>query len=74
MSYMSIYLLFQQIAAVCHEAALKALEEDISTTNILQKHFLLGLEAVKPRLSHEMITFYENYKSSRNSKSTIIKA
>ncbi|XP_013792936.2 spermatogenesis-associated protein 5-like [Limulus polyphemus] len=50
-----------EIVAVCHEAAMKALEEDITTQSVKWEHFLSALRTVQPRSSPEMIRFYEEY-------------
>ncbi len=50
-----------QIAAVCHEAALSAMQEDRNIENIHKRHFEEALSAVKPRISAELIDFYESY-------------
>ena len=49
------------MTAVCNEAALRALEEDIQTEEIRRRHFDFALSAVKPRITAETIAFYENY-------------
>lgn len=49
------------MTAVCNEAALRALEEDIKTEEIRQKHFDFALSVVKPRITAETIAFYEKY-------------
>ncbi|ODN02917.1 Spermatogenesis-associated protein 5 [Orchesella cincta] len=54
-----------ELTAVCHEAALKALEEDITSEKISQSHFTQALNIVKPRITQEQIDFYENYSISR---------
>jgi len=54
-----------EITAVCQEAALKALEEDINSKVIREKHFEEALKIVKPRISPKQIEFYENYSKSR---------
>ncbi|CAL8127317.1 unnamed protein product [Orchesella dallaii] len=54
-----------ELTAVCHEAALKALEEDITSQKISQRHFSQALSIVKPRITTEQIEFYENYSINR---------
>ena len=50
-----------QVSAVCNEAALRALEEDISTKEICKRHFDFALTVVTPRITSETVAFYENY-------------
>jgi AAA family ATPase len=52
-----------QVTAVCHEAALFALQEDIHAKIIEMKHFHQALAAVTPRTSPQMMTFYREYQS-----------
>lgn len=49
------------MTAVCNEAALRALEEDIQAQQICQRHFDFSLSVVTPRITAETINFYENY-------------
>jgi AAA family ATPase len=50
-----------EIAAVCKEAALAALEEDIQAKVVRWKHFEKALSAVKPRITMESIKFYDQF-------------
>ncbi|XP_064608253.1 ATPase family gene 2 protein homolog A-like [Liolophura sinensis] len=50
-----------EVTAVCHEAAMFALQEDIHSSVIKAEHFIKSLETVKPRISEEMIQFYRTY-------------
>lgn len=50
-----------EVAAICNEAALRALEEDIQAEKIRQRHFDFALSAVKPRITAETVAFYERY-------------
>ncbi|XP_023974947.1 ATPase family gene 2 protein homolog A isoform X4 [Physeter macrocephalus] len=50
-----------KIIAVCREAALLALEEDIQANCIMKKHFTQALSAVTPRLPESLRRFYEDY-------------
>ncbi|XP_022380498.1 spermatogenesis-associated protein 5-like protein 1 isoform X1 [Enhydra lutris kenyoni] len=46
---------------LCKEAALLALQENgLEATTVKQEHFLKSLRTVKPSLSHEDLTLYEN--------------
>ncbi|XP_072261900.1 ATPase family gene 2 protein homolog A isoform X2 [Pyxicephalus adspersus] len=50
-----------EITAVCREAALLALQEDIHAQCILQRHFDQALTIVTPRIPDSLITFFEAY-------------
>lgn len=50
-----------EVAAVCNEAALRALEQDIKATQICRGHFEFSLSVVTPRITSETVNFYENY-------------
>jgi len=50
-----------EIAAVCKEAALAALEEDLQANRVFWRHFERALSAVKPRTSNETIKYYDNF-------------
>ncbi|KAK7496412.1 hypothetical protein BaRGS_00012334 [Batillaria attramentaria] len=56
-----------ELTAVCNEAALAALQEDIRSTEITSRHFHMALAAVKPGTSVERIKFYEDYNKRRQS-------
>ncbi|MBR9679441.1 MAG: CDC48 family AAA ATPase [Candidatus Altiarchaeota archaeon] len=51
------------IAAVCREAAINALREDINIEKISMKYFYQSLEDVKPSLNDEQKKFYEKLKN-----------
>ena len=50
-----------QIISVCHEAALFALQEEITTSLVQKHHFEQALSVVTPRTSETLIQFYTNY-------------
>lgn len=50
-----------EVLAVCHEAALKALEEDISAQIVTTQHFDLALQIVSPRTPPSLLKLYEDY-------------
>ncbi|XP_060035092.1 ATPase family gene 2 protein homolog A [Erinaceus europaeus] len=51
-----------EIVAVCREAALLALEEDIQADRVLQRHFTRALSSVTPRLPQASRRLYEEYR------------
>lgn len=50
-----------EVSAVCHEAAMFALQEDILSKKVEQRHFDKALTVVSPRISDQLIQFYQNY-------------
>ncbi|XP_047712850.1 ribosome biogenesis protein SPATA5 isoform X6 [Prionailurus viverrinus] len=50
-----------EIIAVCREAALLALEEDIQANHIMRRHFTQALSTVTPRIPKSLRRFYEEY-------------
>eukprot|EP00918_Siedleckia_nematoides_P075031 GHVU01164064.1.p1 GENE.GHVU01164064.1~~GHVU01164064.1.p1 ORF type:complete len:865 (-),score=82.47 GHVU01164064.1:47-2434(-) len=53
-----------EVSAVCREAALCAMQEDINIDSVHERHFQSALQVVKPRIGLDLITFYENYNKS----------
>lgn len=52
-----------EISALCREAALAALQEDIESSKVLRRHFDAAFMAVKPRTSTELIELYKKYQT-----------
>ncbi|XP_063413752.1 ATPase family gene 2 protein homolog A-like [Mytilus trossulus] len=52
-----------EICAVCHEAAMSALQENIDAKNVKLKHFSDALTVVTPRIDSELIKFYNDYQT-----------
>ncbi|KAM3831198.1 ATPase family gene 2 protein homolog A isoform 2-T2 [Vipera latastei] len=50
-----------EITAVCREAALLALQEDIEAKYIMKEHFQQALAVVTPRIPDSLQKFYEEY-------------
>lgn len=50
-----------EVSAICQEAAMFAMQEDISIDQIQQRHFQKSLEVVKPRITDALLQFYANY-------------
>ncbi|XP_013881962.1 spermatogenesis-associated protein 5 [Austrofundulus limnaeus] len=55
-----------EITAVCREAALLALQEDIKAPNIQARHFEGALNAVKPRIPDSLVQSYVSYQQQRS--------
>lgn len=50
-----------EITALCREAALAALEENIESTEVRGRHFDAAFKVVKPRTSSHLIELYRKY-------------
>ncbi|XP_076765948.1 ATPase family gene 2 protein homolog A isoform X4 [Xylocopa sonorina] len=50
-----------EIQAICHEAAMKALEEDMNATIITKEHFKAALAIITPRTPASLINLYNDY-------------
>ncbi|XP_077057568.1 ATPase family gene 2 protein homolog A-like, partial [Siphateles boraxobius] len=50
-----------EITAVCREAALQALQENIAAEHVTDTHFLAALDAVTPRIPQSLLQAYEKY-------------
>ncbi|KAM5306676.1 ATPase family gene 2 protein homolog A [Glossophaga mutica] len=52
-----------EVIAVCREAALLALEEDMKAKCIRRRHFTQALSTVTPRIPESLRRFYEDYQA-----------
>ncbi|XP_005994768.1 ATPase family gene 2 protein homolog A isoform X2 [Latimeria chalumnae] len=50
-----------EVTALCGEAALLALQEDIQAQSIMGRHFEQAFAVVTPRIPEKLIQFYANY-------------
>jgi len=50
-----------EVSAICNEAGLRAMEEDMQIKRICQRHFEVALSVMTRRISAEDVAFYENY-------------
>jgi AAA family ATPase len=57
----NVLINFFQICAVCHEAAMCALQENIDSTSVTSKHINDALSMVTPRIDSKLIKFYHDY-------------
>jgi len=55
-----------ELAALCREAALLAMQESIDIDAVSQSNFQSALKAIRPQITDEMIAFYEGYAKSRS--------
>jgi AAA family ATPase len=53
-----------EIVAVCREASLSALDENIQSMFIFMRHFLQAIRKITPRITQEMLQFYANFSNS----------
>ncbi|XP_076174088.1 ATPase family gene 2 protein homolog A isoform X2 [Ptiloglossa arizonensis] len=50
-----------EIQAICHEAAMKALEEDLNAVIITKEHFKAALAIITPRTPTSLVNLYSDY-------------
>lgn len=50
-----------QVIAVCYEAALSAMQEDITIAHVHRRHFQQALQVVTPRITQDLLQFYDSY-------------
>lgn len=50
-----------EIQAICHEAALRTLEESFEAKEVTWKHFEYALNIVQPRTSPQLLSIYNDY-------------
>lgn len=54
-----------EVNAVCHEAAMAALEENLSAKVVKLTHFGAALSLITPRTSQSLINLYEQYANNK---------
>ncbi|KAJ9580555.1 hypothetical protein L9F63_024266 [Diploptera punctata] len=54
-----------EVVAVCHEAAMIALKENINTNCVSQNHFITALQLVTPRTPQSLLQLYEDYQQTK---------
>lgn len=60
-----------EINAVCHEAAMKALEEDLAAQHVTQAHFVEALKLVTPRTPLSLLQMYNDYLNNHSKEITV---
>jgi AAA family ATPase len=50
-----------EIQAICHEAGMRALEEDLNAAEVTKEHFRIALSIVIPRTHPDLIKIYSDY-------------
>ncbi|CAO3680002.1 unnamed protein product [Umbelopsis ramanniana] len=58
-----------EVVAICQEAALQAMEDDIDAQFIRQEHFVRAIRSMKKRITPEMLQFYDDFRSKSGLKS-----
>ncbi|KAL1505404.1 hypothetical protein ABEB36_004977 [Hypothenemus hampei] len=53
-----------EVNAVCHEAAMFALEDDLNIESVHMRHFLKALKLITPRTSESLLEIYKDYNKS----------
>jgi len=57
-----------EVAAICNEAALAALEESVTASEVTETHFETALSNLKPRISAELFSVYDKFQADHSSK------
>ena len=55
-----------ELAAVCNEAALAALEEESEAAVVTSRHFEKALSLVKPRIQNELLKIYDEFQKDHD--------
>ena len=50
-----------QVTAVCNEAAIGAMQENIEIAELCRRHFISAIQSVKPQTTVSMVKHYEDY-------------
>lgn len=58
-----------ELKAICNEAGIVALREDISSSIVCNRHFMKVMESVKPALTREEIDSYASFAKNPSPKS-----
>ncbi|ADB58169.1 CDC48 family AAA ATPase [Archaeoglobus profundus] len=61
------------IEAVCREAVMLALREDINAEKVHMRHFLEALRKIKPSVTESMLSFYERFEEKAKSERAKVK-
>ncbi len=51
-----------EMAALCQEAAMCAMEEEVDAVHVARRHFLAALPTITPRIGPEMLQFYADFR------------
>ena len=54
-----------EMVAVCREAALAAMEEDVFVKKVKWRHYQIALQRVRPQTTASMLRFYKEFKEKR---------
>lgn len=58
-----------ECVALCQNAAIHSMEEDINTKEVCQRHFQKALKNITPRITKEMINFYDEFRKKSGLRS-----
>ncbi|KAF0695307.1 Aste57867_13866 [Aphanomyces stellatus] len=54
-----------ELAALCREAALAAMQEDVESREVASRHFDAAIATIVPQINDTMLAFFDNYRLSR---------
>ncbi|KAJ3067703.1 spermatogenesis associated protein 5 [Podochytrium sp. JEL0797] len=58
-----------EVVSVCQEAAMAAMEENAEIEYVSRRHFVQAVEGVTPRITKEMIAFYDGFREKSGLRS-----
>ncbi|KAJ3283480.1 spermatogenesis associated protein 5 [Rhizoclosmatium sp. JEL0117] len=58
-----------EVVSVCQEAAMYAMEEDVNIEAVSRRHFVDAIGGVTPRITKEMIDFYDRFRQQSGLRS-----
>ncbi|ALU12049.1 ATPase AAA [Ignicoccus islandicus DSM 13165] len=61
------------LEALCREAAMEALREDLNANKVSMRHFERALSKVRPSITPEMVKFYENWLEKAKQRIDVLK-
>jgi len=60
-----------EVALVCREASLLALEENIDIEKVKKTHFLQAISQIKPSITKEILQFYQKFQQTSGIQSVL---
>jgi len=62
------------IEAICREAVMLALRENINAEKVEMRHFINALKKIKPSITETMLSFYESFEEKMRTEKMKVKA
>lgn len=55
-----------EVNAICHEAAMAALEEDLEAKTVEARHFEKAMHIITPRTPSNLLKIYDDFQNKQN--------